>query len=73
MGCQEDGFALTNKFGKNGNNGVGRIGIETAGRFISRDKDGVVRQGAGDGDALALAAGDRHWALVSVFSNPNSI
>ncbi len=34
------------------------LGVEVAGRFVGQDDGGPVDQGAGDGDALALTAGE---------------
>ena len=39
----------------------GRIGVEVARRLVGEDDIGVVEQGAGDGDALLLAARHLVW------------
>ncbi len=39
-------------------------GIEVAGRFVGEEEGGVVAEGAGDGDALLLAAGEFGGAMV---------
>ena len=38
--------------------GVGVFGIEIAGGLVAPDDGGLIDEGAGDGDALALAAGE---------------
>ena len=40
------------------------LGVERAGRLVEQQDRRVAQDGAGDGDALALAAGQRHAALA---------
>jgi len=37
---------------------VAGLGVEVSGGLVGEDDGGVIDQGAGDGDALALAAGE---------------
>ena len=53
----DDGAAFGEAF-KGGLDLVLALGVECRGRFIEHDDRGVLEKGAGDGDALALSAGE---------------
>ena len=42
------------------------LGVERAGRLVEEEHRGVAQDGAGDGQPLALAAGQHHAALADV-------
>jgi hypothetical protein len=47
-------------------------GVEVGGRFVGEDDGGVVGQGASDGDALLLAAGELVWPEPQPLSEPQA-
>jgi hypothetical protein len=49
------------------------LGIERGGRLVGEDQIGVLHQGAGDADTLALAAGELVGALVRERAEPDRI
>ncbi len=51
--------------------GGGRI--QVAGRLVRQDQRRIVDQGAGDGHALLLPAGDVRWQFVSVFAQLDQV
>ena len=58
MGDEDDGVAAGVEFVEEGHDLDGGFGVEVAGGFVGEDDAGAVDEGAGDGDALALAAGE---------------
>jgi len=42
------------------------LGVQCAGRFVQQQDGGVLEQGAGDGDALLLAAGQARAAFAEL-------
>ena len=58
MGDDDDGVALGVEVVEEGHDLVAGFGVEVSGGLVGEDDGGVVDQGAGDGDALALAAGE---------------
>jgi hypothetical protein len=61
VGDEDDGVALGVEFVEEGHDLVAGLGVEVAGGLVGEDDGGLVDQGAGDGDALALAAGELVW------------
>ena len=49
------------------------LGVERARRFVGKDDFGVVDEGAGDGDALHLAAGKLAGLFVHVLAKPDAL
>ena len=58
VGDDDDGVALGVELVEEGHDLVAGLGVEVSGGLVGEDDGGVVDQGAGDGDALALAAGE---------------
>ena len=55
-GDEECCLVLAVHVAQEGEDLVGGFAVQVAGRFVGEDKGGAVHQGAGDGDALLLAA-----------------
>ena len=65
VGDHEDGLVeLAAGLAEHLEDGVGVLGVEVAGGFVGEDDGGTVDEGAGDGDALLLAAGELVGAMV---------
>jgi len=60
----DDGLALVNELLEQGEDGVGRLGVEVARGLVGREYRRVVGERAGDGDTLLLAARERCGKLV---------
>jgi hypothetical protein len=58
VGDEHDGVAAGVEGVEEGHDLEAGFGVEVAGGLVGEDDGGVVDQGAGDGDALALAAGE---------------
>lgn len=58
VGDHADGGALLIQFGEQIHDGGAITGVEIAGGFIGEEKPRLAGEGAGDGDALLLAAGE---------------
>ena len=58
MGDDDDRVPVRVEFLKKGHDLVAGLGVEVAGRFVGEDDRGPVDEGAGDGDTLALPAGE---------------
>ena len=58
VGYDDDGVSAGVEVVEEGHDLVAGLGVEVAGGFVGEDDGGVVDKGAGDGDALALAAGE---------------
>jgi hypothetical protein len=58
VGDEDDGVALGLEIVEEGHDLDAGLGVEVAGGLVGEDDGGVVDQGAGDGDALALSAGE---------------
>jgi hypothetical protein len=58
VGDDEDaGVALVGDFGEEFHHLPTALAVECGGGFVGKDEAGIVREGAGHGDALLLAAG----------------
>jgi hypothetical protein len=55
---QHDGAALAAEFAEQAQDGLASVGVEVARRLVRENDAGVVHQGARDGHALLLAAGE---------------
>ena len=73
MGRHEDGLALGDQVVKDGKDGLCRAGVEAAGGFVGGDQDRVIGERAGDGDPLALAAGDFRGTFVGVLGDADGV
>lgn len=60
----DDSVAAFMQFGQLFHDDVARFGIEVAGRFVGKNDRRVVDEGAGNGDALRLAAGQLPGHIV---------
>src|SRR6202035_4754819 len=58
VGYEDDGIAFFVEAVEEGHDLDAGLGVEVAGGLVGEDDGGVVDQGAGDGDALALTAGE---------------
>ena len=58
MGNEDDGVSLGMELIEEGHDLVAGFGIEVAGGLVGEDDGGAVDEGAGNGDALALATGE---------------
>ena len=58
VGDEDDGVAAGMKIVEERHDLVAGLGVEVSGRLVRQDDGGIVDQGASDGDALALAAGE---------------
>ncbi len=58
MGDEDEGFALAVEVVEEFEDFFAGFGVEVAGGFVGEDDEGGVGEGAGDGDALLLAAGE---------------
>src|SRR4051812_46499108 len=47
------------------------LAVEVAGRFVGEEDRGAVREAAGDGDALALAAGKLRGKMIEPLFQPD--
>ena len=50
-----------------------RLGVQRAGRLVRQQNVRVVDEGAGDGDALHLAAGHLVWPLVQLIAEADKM
>src|ERR1700677_2467483 len=65
VGDHEDGLAeLAAGLAEHLEDGVGVFGVEIAGGLVGEDYGGAIDEGAGDGYALLLAAGELVGAVV---------
>jgi hypothetical protein len=72
VGDHEDGFVeLAIQALKKFEDVFGALGVEVAGRFVGEDEVGVGDDGAGDGDALFLAAGELAGEVVHAVFEAN--
>ena len=69
VGDHEDGLALAHHVFEEAEDRVGSAGVEVAGGLVGDEDGRVIGHGAGDGNALLLAAGDFAGQLVS-FARP---
>src|SRR5207302_2600819 len=58
VGDDDDGIATVMKIVEEGHDLVAGFGVEVSGGLVGEDDGGAVDEGASDGDALALAAGE---------------
>ena len=58
VGDEDDGVAVGVELVEEGHDLVAGLGVEVSGGLVGEDDGGAVDEGAGDGDALALAAGE---------------
>ncbi len=58
VGDDDDGVAAGVEIVEEGHDLVAGLGVEVSGGLVGEDDGGAVDEGAGDGDALALAAGE---------------
>ena len=58
VGNEDDGITLLVEALEEAHDFIAGGGIEVAGGFVGEEDGGVVDEGASDGDALALAAGE---------------
>ena len=58
MGDEDDGAALMGEFAEEVEDELAGVGVEVSGGLVGEDNLGVVDEGACDGDALLLAAGE---------------
>ena len=64
VGDEEDGLAAFFVLSEEGvHDGAAGLGVEIAGGFVGEEEGGLVDEGAGDGDALAFAAGELGGAV----------
>ena len=61
----DDGVALFGEVFEQGHDFFAGFGIEISGGFVGEEDGGIVDEGAGDGDALALAAGHFVGAMMN--------
>ncbi len=68
VGDDDDGDAGAVEFLEEFHDLATAVGIEVAGGFIGHEDGGIVDEGAGDGDALLLAAGEFVGAVVEALA-----
>ena len=71
VGDQDDGDAFFVEFAEQRHDFFAGVAVEVAGRLVGEDQAGGVDQGAGDGDALLLAAGDARGQGIGVAFQTN--
>lgn len=64
VGDDDDGVALAGEVFEEVEDFLTGAGVEVSGGFVGEDDGGVVDEGACDGDALALAAGEFVGAVM---------
>ncbi len=64
----KNGVALVGEGAEEGHDFLAGFGVEVAGRLVGEDDGGLTDEGAGDGDALALAAGHFVGLVVDAVS-----
>ena len=70
VGDDEDaGVALVGDFGEKLHDLATALAVESGGGFVGEDEAGIVREGAGHGDALLLAAGEGDGQVVGTLGN----
>jgi hypothetical protein len=70
VGDQHDGLSGGDKFIEQLQNLLAGFAVERTGGFIGEEKERFVDQGAGDADALLLAAGKLHGTMIeSIFQS----
>ena len=73
MSDHDDGDALVVELLKHAHHLDGGLAVEVAGRLVREEDLGVVGQGAGDGDALLLAAGKLVWMMAGAVAEAHQI
>ena len=72
MGDDDDGVAFAVELFEKGEDFDAGFGVEISGGFVGQNNRGVVDQGAGDGDALFLAAGELVGAVAHALAEPDA-
>ena len=73
VGDEDDGFAVGVELVEEVEDFEAGLGIEVAGGFVGEDEERVVDEGAGDGDALLLAAGELLGAVVEAMAEADEL
>ncbi len=73
MGDHDDSVALGVDALEFFHDGEGRVGVEIAGRLVGEDDFGVSDDGAGDGDALLLTAGELVGVVIFFFFHVEAV
>src|ERR1044071_10042617 len=73
MRDDDDGLFLTDKVLEDADDLVAGLLIEIAGRLVGEDERRVVDQRTGDGDALALAAGELVRAVLGAVDQADAL
>src|ERR1051325_2015890 len=64
VGDEDDGLVLRGELFEDGDDVAAGLRIEVAGRLVGEDERRIVDQSAGDGDSLALSAGELVRAML---------
>jgi hypothetical protein len=70
VGDEDEGFALAVQVVEEIEDFFAGLGVEVAGGFVGEDDERAVGKGAGDGDALLLAAGKLVGLVIRRWSRP---
>ena len=73
VGDEDDGFAVGVEFVEEVEDFEAGLGIEVAGGFVGEDEERVVDEGAGDGDALLLAAGELLGTVIEAMAEADEL
>ncbi len=73
MGDHDDGVAFGVDALELFHDGEGGVGVEIARRFVGEDDFGVGDDGAGDGDALLLTAGELIGVIIFFFFHVEAV
>ena len=63
VGDEDDGVALGVEIVEESHDLFAGFGVEVSGGLVGKNDGGVIDEGAGDGDALALSAGELVWLV----------
>jgi hypothetical protein len=73
VGDHDDGLAHGVELRQALHNLVAGLGVEVAGRLVGQDDTGIIDQSPGDGDALLLAAGQLHGAVIEAIAQADHV
>src|SRR5258706_5139625 len=72
MGDQENRAAVFDELIEESEDGLAGFAVEGAGGFVGQENKRIIHQSAGDADALLLAAGELHGAMIEALGEADA-